>query len=183
MGELKGLGDLVQRITSVTGIDRAVKAIVGEDCGCDERQELLNRLIPFKTSIPKDETESHAWALTFVIELQWRIKAQKTINRDEFQIMWDIYRKYINPRKKNTDCKSCMRNSIEEMRRVLEAPIKEAEKDPRPVTLPKYTGVEKVITFNATLETDSEPVAKRPNAAPNKRKSRAKKQTPKAKTK
>ena len=137
MAELKGMGDLVQRFTKVTGIERTVKAIVGEDCGCDERVELLNKLIPFKTKIPEDEQEAHAWALTFTIELQYRADTGKTINSQDFQLLWDTYRKYINPRKKNTKCKKCMRDAIKELRRILEAPIKEAQKQQPPPTLPK----------------------------------------------
>lgn len=39
-----GLGDVVEKITEVTGIKKAVKFIAGEDCGCDERKEKLNNL-------------------------------------------------------------------------------------------------------------------------------------------
>jgi hypothetical protein len=31
----KGLGDTIAKITEATGIDKAVKFIAGEDCGCD----------------------------------------------------------------------------------------------------------------------------------------------------
>jgi hypothetical protein len=48
---IKGAGDLVAKITQITGIDKAVKKaskIVGKDCGCQQRREILNKLIPFK---------------------------------------------------------------------------------------------------------------------------------------
>lgn len=44
----KGLGDTIEKITTATGIKAAVKAVVGDDCGCDERKEKLNRLFPYK---------------------------------------------------------------------------------------------------------------------------------------
>ena len=44
----KGLGDTIEKITTATGIKAAVKAVVGEDCGCDERKEKLNKLFPYK---------------------------------------------------------------------------------------------------------------------------------------
>lgn len=44
----KGLGDTIEKITTATGIKAAVKAVVGEDCGCDERKEKLNQLFPYK---------------------------------------------------------------------------------------------------------------------------------------
>ena len=40
----KGLGDTVEKITTATGIKKAVKFIAGEDCGCDERKEKLNKV-------------------------------------------------------------------------------------------------------------------------------------------
>lgn len=43
----RGLGDTVAKALHAVGIDKAVKAIAGEDCGCPERQKRLNELIPF----------------------------------------------------------------------------------------------------------------------------------------
>ena len=36
----KGLGDTVEKITKATGIEKVVKFIAGEDCGCDKRKDL-----------------------------------------------------------------------------------------------------------------------------------------------
>ena len=38
------LGDIVERITTITGIKWIVKKIWGESCGCNERKEALNNL-------------------------------------------------------------------------------------------------------------------------------------------
>ena len=46
MDKIKGFGDIVALITKYTGIKWAVKKIYGDDCGCDERQEKLNRIYP-----------------------------------------------------------------------------------------------------------------------------------------
>jgi hypothetical protein len=43
----KGLGDTIAKVTKATGIDRVVKAVVGDDCGCDERREKLNKMFPY----------------------------------------------------------------------------------------------------------------------------------------
>jgi hypothetical protein len=37
-----GFGDAIHTITKVTGIEKVVKAVAGEDCGCKERKEMLN---------------------------------------------------------------------------------------------------------------------------------------------
>ena len=46
MDKIKGLGDIVALVTKYTGIKWVVKKIWGEDCGCDERQEKLNKVFP-----------------------------------------------------------------------------------------------------------------------------------------
>ena len=48
MDKIKGLGDVIFIITKYTGIRWLVKKVWGEDCGCDERQEIPNDLVPFK---------------------------------------------------------------------------------------------------------------------------------------
>ena len=42
-----GVGDTVEKITTATGIKKAVKFLAGEDCGCDERKEKLNALYSY----------------------------------------------------------------------------------------------------------------------------------------
>ena len=44
----KGLGDTVEKITEATGIKKVVKAVFGDDCGCDERKEKLNKAFTYK---------------------------------------------------------------------------------------------------------------------------------------
>ena len=47
----KGLGDSIAKFTKATGIKKVVKTIskvTGKDCGCDERQEALNKAFPYK---------------------------------------------------------------------------------------------------------------------------------------
>lgn len=43
----KGLGDTIEQITEATGIKTAVKAVFGDDCGCDARKDKLNKLFPY----------------------------------------------------------------------------------------------------------------------------------------
>ena len=43
----KGLGDTIAKVTKVTGIEKVVKFIAGEDCGCEERRIKLNKLFPY----------------------------------------------------------------------------------------------------------------------------------------
>ena len=45
----KGLGDTVAKITKATGVKALVERLTpeGEDCGCDKRQDTLNRVFPY----------------------------------------------------------------------------------------------------------------------------------------
>ena len=46
----KGLGDTIAKITKATGIKKVVDTVVkatSKDCGCDKRQETLNRFFPY----------------------------------------------------------------------------------------------------------------------------------------
>tara|TARA_R100001163_G_C4961996_1_gene125423 strand:+ start:449 stop:580 length:132 start_codon:yes stop_codon:yes gene_type:complete len=38
------LGDLIEKITKITGIKWVVKKIWGDDCGCDKRKDKANKV-------------------------------------------------------------------------------------------------------------------------------------------
>ena len=47
----RGLGDDIKKITSATRLDKLAEKIADlttGDCGCDARQERLNKLFPYK---------------------------------------------------------------------------------------------------------------------------------------
>lgn len=58
----KGLGDTIEKITTVTGIKAVVEAvsdIIGvEDCGCNKRKEQLNEMFPYKEKDKGEEDVS-----------------------------------------------------------------------------------------------------------------------------
>jgi hypothetical protein len=46
----KGLGDAIADFTHLTGLDRVAalyEKVTGKECGCDARQETLNKVFPF----------------------------------------------------------------------------------------------------------------------------------------
>ena len=46
----KGLGDTIEKITKATGIKTVVDTVsktTGKDCGCNKRQQTLNRMFPY----------------------------------------------------------------------------------------------------------------------------------------
>jgi hypothetical protein len=52
MREYKGLGDVVKRVAEATLMDKVAtfvaKKVGAKDCGCNERADKLNTLVPFK---------------------------------------------------------------------------------------------------------------------------------------
>jgi len=47
----KGLGDTIEKITTVTGVKAIVNKIsevTETDCGCEKRKDTLNRVFPYK---------------------------------------------------------------------------------------------------------------------------------------
>lgn len=48
--ESKGLGDTIEKLTTVTGVKKVVETVakaVGKDCGCAKRRDALNRVFPY----------------------------------------------------------------------------------------------------------------------------------------
>jgi len=60
----RGIGDTIEKITKATGIEKAVKFIAGEDCGCEERKAKLNALVPYRQPLCMTEFE-YNWMKTF----------------------------------------------------------------------------------------------------------------------
>lgn len=51
MDKSKGLGDTIEKITTVTGIKKVVDDIsqsTGKDCGCKKRKDKLNKMFPYE---------------------------------------------------------------------------------------------------------------------------------------
>ena len=46
--ESKGLGDTIEKITEVTKLKEIINQVAGDDCGCNERKEKLNKIFPYK---------------------------------------------------------------------------------------------------------------------------------------
>jgi len=61
---MHGLGDTIAAIMEATGVKAVVKAIVGEDCGCEARQQKLNELFPYGESEKTDGVEQEVHSET-----------------------------------------------------------------------------------------------------------------------
>jgi len=119
----RGLGDITAKIASFSGAKALIESVLGEDCGCDERQELMNELVPMNKDVDEvaDDTKrfDKAMSIAFVNDLVSRKRSNSRISKEEFTLFWDMYREYVNPRKMNTTCGKCINRSIDELQRIL----------------------------------------------------------------
>ena len=113
-----GAGDVVEKITTVTGIKAIVKAFTpeGEDCGCDKRKEKMNELVQLKNKkkvecLNVDEYEF----------LSHILSNNRQINGANSKRIVEIYARIFNEKKKE-GCVSCNFSAakLNELKAVLE---------------------------------------------------------------
>ena len=107
-----GLGDTLAQITQATGIDKLVKFIAGEDCGCDERQAKLNELFPYRT--PKCLTEDE---YTYLNESQ--VLTKQTLKPSEQDAILKVYNRIFGISREPTSCATCWLEIVQKMQKVF----------------------------------------------------------------
>jgi len=108
----KGVGDSIEKVTESTGIKKAVKFIAGEDCGCDNRKDKLNELMPYDT--PECLTEDEFNYLNKFFN-----NVPEKINESTQNKLLDIHNRIFKNKLKFTTC--CVGNLIKRLRRVSKA--------------------------------------------------------------
>jgi hypothetical protein len=107
--ESKGLGDTIAKITKATGIDKVAKFVMGEDCGCDERKEKLNKLFPYAK--PKCLTEEEFNTLDTYFE-----KNTDTLTSEEQLSFIAINNRVLEQNLVPSSCASCLRDLVSKVR-------------------------------------------------------------------
>jgi hypothetical protein len=105
----KGLGDTIAKITEATGIDKLVKFIAGEDCGCDERKEKLNKLFPYAKPLCLTEDEFNTLDTYFK-------QNTNTLTSDEQTSLIAINNRVLNQKLTFSTCSSCLRDLVSKLR-------------------------------------------------------------------
>lgn len=106
-----GLGDTIAKITEATGIEALAKFIAGEDCGCDKRKELLNKIFPYKKANCLSEDD-----FNYLDDFFKNLK--NTISIAQQRELTAIYKNVFNIQLQQTSCDSCWRDSISELRKI-----------------------------------------------------------------
>ena len=111
MTKSKGLGDSVEKVLKATGIDKVAKKVLGDDCGCEERKEALNKMFPYAKvrQFTEDEISIYESVLP-------RIKG--TVSGQDQAILVKLYNKVFNANKKPSGCTSCVQQTIAQLAKV-----------------------------------------------------------------
>ena len=100
-----GLGDTVEKVFKAVGIDKAVKFIAGEDCGCSDRREILNKVFPYQKPECLNEKEYN-----FLSKFFETIHTQ--IKPNEQEALLDVYNRIFKDNVEMTSCGSCFLNNV-----------------------------------------------------------------------
>jgi len=110
--EPTGLGDTIEIVLEKTGIAKLAKWVLGEDCGCEERKEKLNKLFPY--SKPKCLTEEEHTYLT-----ESKVLDKNVLIPSEQRELLKIYNRVFTQRRQPTSCGSCLREVVNELSKVV----------------------------------------------------------------
>ena len=100
-----GLGDTVEKVFQAVGIDKAVKFIAGEDCGCSERREVLNKVFPYQKPECLNEKEYNFLSKFFETR-------HPQIKPNEQSALLDVYNRVFKDNVEMTSCSSCFLNNV-----------------------------------------------------------------------
>jgi len=100
----KGLGDDVEKVFKKTGIAKVAKWALGEDCGCDERKNKLNKMFPSQK--PECLTEKEYLYLKNIIGKTNQI----TVDQQKELIL--IYNRVFKDKANYTSCGTCFLNGV-----------------------------------------------------------------------
>ncbi len=101
----KGLGDDLEKLFKKTGIDKVAKFVLGEDCGCNERKEKLNKLFPHKK--PECLTEGEYDYLTKYYD-KYPNNNKGTRSAIILRQLYAINNRVFNENRKPSNCPTCV---------------------------------------------------------------------------
>ena len=111
MTKSKGLGDSIEKALKATGIDKVAKKVLGDDCGCEERKQALNKMFPYAKvrQFTEDEMSIYESVLP---------RIGSTVKREDQVILVKLYNKVFNANKKPSGCGSCVQQTVAQLAKV-----------------------------------------------------------------
>ncbi len=115
MRKSKGLGDSIEKVLKATGIDKVAKAVLGDDCGCEERKQALNKLYPYARVFTEDEIKIYEEVIN---------RSKGTITGQDQATLITIYNKVFSATKKPSNCGSCVKATLNKLKQVYDKSCK-----------------------------------------------------------
>lgn len=112
----KGLGDTVSNILEASGVSKIAKSILGDDCGCDERKDALNKIMKYKVYNCLEEDEFNY--LTDFLEKKEEVGQIRISPQVQREIL-DIYNRVFNKKQQPTSCNSCVYTIVNHLEKLL----------------------------------------------------------------
>lgn len=112
----KGAGDIVESITTATGIKAVVDTVakaLDTDCGCAARKETLNKLFPNR-KLNDLSTEDYDY-LT-----EWYSVKRSSVNTKQQNMLVDIYNRVFNAKRKVSNCSPCIASVNRELKKIYD---------------------------------------------------------------
>ena len=110
----QGLGDTIENVFQATGIDKVAKFILGEDCGCDERKAKLNNLISYRRNVNCLKEDEYLF-----LKVLYDNRTNQLTPKQQHTIK-DIYLNVFNEKLDNSNCSSCWRTILSDLRKVYD---------------------------------------------------------------
>jgi len=111
----KGLGDTIEKFTKATGIKKVVEKVaeaVGmDDCGCDERKSLLNKMFPYRNTECLTDEEFN-WLDAFYLSRRAKLTYEEQVK------MIAIHNRVLASRREVSSCGSCVIDLVNVMKRL-----------------------------------------------------------------
>jgi hypothetical protein len=100
-----GVGDTVEKIFQATGVDKLAKWALGEDCGCEERKQKLNKLFPYRKPECLMEDEYNYLDGFFS-------KRTNQVSPEVQKELLTIYNRVFHEKAMTTSCPKCFLNGV-----------------------------------------------------------------------
>ena len=115
----KGLGDMIDSITTKTGIKKIVKAI-NPNCNCEERRKKLNQMFPNFRNI-RQFTEDE---IKIYDEVVPGIELRQRLNAEEKTIIATLYNGVFGQNPQWKSCSPCNKQIMANLKKVYEKSCK-----------------------------------------------------------
>lgn len=113
----KGLGDKIAAVTKATGIEKVVKTFFGDDCGCEDRRDRLNKMFPNRKINQMDEEQQTFFREVIQVKYRSHARLDKAVGSQFYKLYNDVF----GVKKNRTSCASCNKGMYIELLKVYES--------------------------------------------------------------